>query len=226
MSFAKNMKNVSRRRPLKNDGVAREVPIGDLFKPPLSPALQHDADEPKYFDLTGTTVNPTSSGTLALATAITQGAGVSSREGDAVNLRAVDFRAYMFTGSTSGVDALRIVIFQWNQDTAVGTPAAADLLSAPLLGTAAAPVAHYNFSNARQHKISVLFDELVALTDSADGGVAVAFRKQLPIKSQIQFNAGTTTGAGHLYLALFTTNAGGAATTNMQYSLRTMFSDV
>lgn len=220
-----NRKNLAlQMRNLKRQEVAKEVAVKDLFKPPLNRNLIKDFNEPKFFD-TSASVSPFSGYVPLNVSLIPQGVTTSTRVGDAVSVKGIELHVSSRTNTaiTLGIP-LRVLLFQWNIDTAIGTPASTDLLAPAAPGTVFATVAPYNFAGMRLEKIAVLIDHLTYLPTSANGGFTKKWT--LPLSSSIRYGTSVTTGVGNYYVAFFTDAAVGApATVLLDYYARVIFDD-
>jgi hypothetical protein len=210
-------KGESRPRP-------HEVPVKDLFDPPVIRDTSVNEIDPKFAEASIISATANWSGTIQSAgsNAITQGVTSSQRVGDAVHVKGWDLRYRVFPNATA--DTVRVIGFIWNQSSGVAAPTVSDVLSASYLGAAYAPEAPYNFTAASNRKFSILFDNVHCMPPSGISSSAVAVHKRIPLNTEISFESAASTGSGHLYLVYIGTTAATGA--SMYAASRVFYSDV
>ena len=172
--------------------------------------------EPKIYQVVGTTFAPNNGTTPADCLAPAQGLGVSQRVTDELDLVGVDLRLYA-KSQGSAPYPLRVVLFQWNDDSAAG-------VAGPYVldyhGTTNAAVSAFTFESTRAGKLNILVDELLAV--SATDGAALV--RRVPLSARVRFNPATTTGTGKIYL-LLVTNIVGTTAVYVDYDVRVYYTD-
>lgn len=156
----------------------------------------HGESEPKRFfgTLTGTFYNAF---TPFQITNIAQGNTDTSRIGDTakpISIRlAITISRYIDT-------RVRVLVFHWKPDTAISTPT----LSQVLENTTYYAESEYKRDTEKDYKI--LHDKSYLLDSASRPNVIGDWESKLRI-GKMQFNAGATTGHGHIYIAIFSNDA-------------------
>ncbi len=170
--------------------------------------------EKKSFDTGfGSTVDNT--GVVGNLTLIPQGDTDSTRDGDAVKLLKIQLWAQ--AQYADATNALRLIIFRWNQDTSSAGPASiGDILQS------VSPYSPYNRDNERARKFDVIYDHLFALCNVGPGTEKVVLDKAM--KSIIAFQATSTAGTGHLFYGMVS-DSSAVPHVGMQFVFRTYYTD-
>lgn len=169
--------------------------------------------EKKSFDQGfGSTVDST--GTILKLTTITQGDTDSARDGDHIKLLSVEMRGQFNYADTT--NALRNIIFRWNQDDTSSTPTVGDILQS------SSPFSALNRDNERARKFDIIHDAFLVVANVGPGTVSDCFKKNM--KSIIAFQATASTGTGHLYQMLIS-DSGAATHPSFNSIFRTYFTD-
>lgn len=154
--------------------------------------------EHKVFDNTVGSTGISSGGSLyGPLTAPIQGTGDSQRVGDRITLKKMTFREAMVYGD--GTNHLRLIIFQWYQNSAVAAPLLTDILQ-----TTGNPIcSSINDTNMDGKKFKVLHDKVYNLTQNGANGASFSqiklYGRRIARKA-IQFNPGATSGFNHIYM--------------------------
>jgi hypothetical protein len=158
--------------------------------------------EKKYYDGNGT-VHVLNGGTLTDLAPLTQGDGVSNRDGDELTPQFFQMRASLqaptvYNGGTSASQGIlyRIMIIQWHNNTAADTPSLAELLE-----NATNPFSFYNRDYTKSYR--VLYENRGSLVNSAGNDDSIQHIDfTIPGKQmrKMTFNDSATTGEDHLYL--------------------------
>jgi len=164
---------------------------------------------------------------IGLATIITQGSTFTTRVGDQINLTSFQFKYKIWSDSTTFAalastdpwNAVRVIIFRWRSDTAIGgNPTMADILNT---GAADIITAVYNYDQKADYQI--LFDQTHAVTNMTvwNGSAAEVgpgpgtlfcspyhrlYGKKLG-KKKITYNANGTTNTDGIYLLVVSDSA-------------------
>lgn len=146
-------------------------------------------------------------------TLIPQGPGDSQREGDQVTLSSLDINYYVFQSLSSipMYQLIRVIVFQWNQDTVV--PSAAPTYDQILLIGANGGDATRNvicpYSHDYRHNFRILYDKWHTVTtanSSVANGNAVSpvinVRINKFMNPKIAFHGGGTNGRNHCYVMM------------------------
>jgi len=165
--------------------------------------------EVKYIDTTFNTQSCVSPGTILAVASPTQGVGQLQRIGDHVKLRAVEFNYGFYPGTAPYT--CRMILFQWNINSALTLPTALYVLDPLYNTTALAPFSPYSYPSTEQEKFNVIYDKTVEV--SVGKGNA-SFRELIPLGSRsIEFDVAATTATGNLYLLWISDAAAAAPTT-------------
>lgn len=174
--------------------------------------------ELKYVDLFNNS-SASSVGVMTLLTGgISQSTGQSGRVGDAVNLKSLEFNAYIEPGAST-TNCMRFVIFRWNNDTSITTPAVATILQ--VTTATYAPCSAYNFQSLSGGTFTVIDDVMLSF---ADAGETQCYRCVKDLQNmEIQFGPAVTTGRGHIYVLMISGRATTAPT--LDWYSRILYSD-
>lgn len=145
--------------------------------------------------------NVSSSGFLTILTnTISPGDGPTNREGASVMMKSLLVRYNLIGADTTNI--LRVIIFRWLDDTMPVVTSVLDVLSTSLIVWPTCPI---NFDNRK--KISVLYDQLHALTDTASNSSQV---EKLYIKRNLKINwkKDNSEDGGHIYLLAISDSTG------------------
>lgn len=173
--------------------------------------------EKKYFDV----VN---AGSLTNVTAINKFSGVpqgqndSQRIGDKLTLRNLQYTMEMSCADT--FNRIRITIIRWNRDDN------SDVVSAGRVYQNLGLSLHspFNFDSLRKGDFTILYDKVHNLVFGQSNTIKNV-KKLIKVKSGINFNAGGTTGEGHLY-SLLTSDSGAATHPAINEYTRITYTDM
>ncbi len=154
----------------------------------------------KNFVITDNAHSITNTATIFSLTDVTQGSTDIQRIGDKLNATTLDLR-YSFQSAASGntVQRARVLVFQWNNDTA---PTQADMI---LVTSGLETKAPYNTDRAAMYKI--MYDKTVTMGEPATGWQLSTglFRRKLKIPNKnMSFQAGSTTGQYKIWFLAIT----------------------
>ena len=160
----------------------------------------------KHLTLTSNAAAVPSAGAITELCLVPQGTLDVERVGDKINATSLDLR-YTVTGSAAGATTQRhrIVMFQWNNDSA---PVTADIL---ILAASLETKAEYNTDRAGMYKI--MFDRTVQVGIPANGWnlSSVPFRRKFKIpNADIKFQAGSTVGVNKIFILELSESASNA----------------
>lgn len=158
--------------------------------------------EHKYYNPTPLTnsavADPSVGATLGVITSVPQGLPDLSRDGDSLTMKNLFFRGniYSASGGTSESNIVRVIIFQWHQNTQSVTPSTASILSYIAAGQGvASPYVH---DQLKGKNYTIMYDRRFCVSDYGPG--CVQFKGNLvPKRKKIQFNGAGLTGTNHLY---------------------------
>lgn len=151
--------------------------------------------EKKHHTSTFSTSSVSSTATLTNISAVTQGDSDTSRDGDQIYLKNIDFRAYLTRADTSNL--VRLIVFQWRPSTQLATPTAATILENYAGDGTLDLVRHWNYDNKRNFK--VLYDRLITLNEDI-ANRTVKFNLNKSLIKKIQFDNGGTNHNNAVYV--------------------------
>jgi hypothetical protein len=159
----------------------------------------------------------TTAGSVTSLCDIVQGVAGNQRTGDSVRVKGVDLRvaAYHQAGSVQG--GLRFVLFAYNEDVAPGVGSVIQTT-----GSAAALVAPYYSDHVENNALNIIADFVYAGDSSPD---AFYYHRVFTGNWPISFNAGTTTGAGKLWLICISDAGLATNCANFQWWARVVYDD-
>lgn len=210
-------KAASRRvRKNKSPGGVGDTRISSVAGSFLHPTIhvKAPATEVKFVDTTVLGAVPVAGSITKLST-VAQGVGASQRIGDEAALRAISIRGYVAGAAAAVNSRLRVIVFQWNEDDALGAPVVGSIIQG-----GATVYAPYNYAAIRDSDFRVLFDRLFAVDPIAGPGTQSFFWEK-KIDGRLAFNAAVTTGSGMLYLLLISD----LATTSEGLTARVLYTD-
>lgn len=158
----------------------------------------HKDEETKYFDKVQSAITAIDySGTnISLLSGVTQGVGDSQRVGDKITLRALRLRLAV---AYNGLDAtIRVILFQYKQQTALHPAAVSELLTPGYVGTINA--AEAPFTHDYQGFYKPFYDKTVCITSVGPKLKYFDIKPSLKfLRKTIAYSAGTTDAYGHIY---------------------------
>jgi len=223
------MQSKSRTKP--------NVPLNALQKRQIRDMLRSE-NETKAFDTTTNSFTVSTAGSVAKLTTVTQGATQVTRVGDRLRKRQLDFKYQLQVGAVGLIAAadqyntVRVIVFQWLMDDGLAAPVVANILTTTPTNKS---LAMYNFDTDHDYKI--LYDRTHVLYNTpvwngaavqwahGDGGSFVNEKVvSLQLKGEIEFDAGSAFGTGHLY-ALFISDSAFAPNPSCEFVSRLLFED-
>lgn len=178
------------KRPRLNPGTKSQV------RALVKQALDSEIELKKH----DTTVDITASdtGTVVDLSNMIQDVGVGERVGQKVKPKSLDVRLSMIHADSTQV--IRLILFQWHQDTSVFTPGASVLLDPVALaaGSFGATTAPYNDTNRGLFRI--ISDRTFTSVTAADTAVVHWKRKFSPELRHIEYNDSSLEGTEKLWL--------------------------
>lgn len=172
--------------------------------------------EKKFFDVNnaGSVTNVTAINKLS---AVTQGQTDLQRIGDKLTLRNLQYKLEM--ACSDAFNRVRVTIIRWNRDDNSDVVTSARVYQALGLSLHSP----FNFDSLRKGDFTILYDKVHNMVLNQDTTIK-NINKRFKIKSSINFNAGGTTGEGHIY-SLLTSDSGVAAHPAINEYSRITFSD-
>lgn len=171
-------------------------------------------------------------------TAIGQGVTGATRVGDRCVLRSIPFsmNVYNNVGATANATTLsRIIIFQYKGDSSVaGKPSIVDLFNVSIANAGTTYGYHSAFDIDYTPLYHVLYDKRVltvgapAAYTSTPVDILKAWHGSVPLTRairEIDFQAGATTGANHLFLLVTSDSATIASNPSFTYNFDIRFTD-
>jgi len=194
----------------------------DLFKPrdiiraTRSPELKHlDVNSGGY--ISGVSY----AGTITALSAVGQGVAGNQRVGDAISVRGVHIQAAAYAQGSS--EFIRFIAFQWNMPSSIGAPTAANVLQN--VGVTAQTIAcPYDFTSAEQGRLNVLADFTLRAASSAS--TPDLHRVTWQGELTVNFDAGSTTASGQIYLLAISDAALAANAPVHQWWARLLYDDI
>jgi hypothetical protein len=206
---------VRRRKRVPKGG--RKSGVEDVLIP--HDKVQNRTPELKHLDTNsgGYIGGITTAGSITSISDIGQGAAGNQRVGDSVCIKGIDLRvaAYHQAGSVQG--GLRFILFAYNEDT---SPSVALILQGT--GSAAALVSPYYSDHVQNSGLNILADFVFAGDSSPD---AFYYHRVFTGSWPITYNAGTTTGAGKLFLIAISDAGLATNCANFQWWARVVYND-
>jgi hypothetical protein len=193
----------------------------------------------------GLSTTISNAGTFWQVTTLGQGLQGYARVGDRIDVHRIELN-YKITAPVGGLitaadvnDTVRVILFRWKMDDAADPPAVTKILSAPL-NAAHSDITQYNYNRDMQEKWSIIYDRThVVYNQPVYDGTNVVYKpgddhvycsgtlefkgKQCHGKS-INFNAGTNTGEGMIYM-LFVSDSSFVPHPSVVASLQVDFTD-
>jgi hypothetical protein len=213
----KSQKTPRNRRASQSAGIASVPSFSSLHKP-QNPILFKREVEVKTYDTIASAITPTWSHTPIDCFAPVQGINRAQRIGDEASLIGWELRASASATATPG--PLRVILWQYNDDTAGGAPALTDVLQTS--GALTTPIDSYQFNAQMQRELVILHDSLHYTTPTSERGIVVNVSGAF--QSRVRFNSTAVTGTGKLYLSLVGNAA--APGTTMTYYVRVFYTDL
>jgi len=175
--------------------------------------------ETKYFDQSQAQ-GAVNAGTITCVTDITRGTDVTQRIGNEVMLKEMQVRMSFTINANVNTSVIRYV---FAVDTmGVNAPSVGDVLESGLLSTGYTDIAPYYWDYRRRFKI--LHDDSVGLCKYANN--AYLFKHfTLPLGFRSSNIGASTTFKNHVYLIIVGAEANVLNISNVQYHLRTLFTD-
>jgi len=156
-------------------------------------------------------------------TAVVQGASDNTRVGDRLDMTSLDFMVnFKFESAVTAATTaatVRVILLQFLGDTSI-----AALTSAQVLQTIIFATTYQQPNHDFKPLIKVLYDKVRVINNGANNSTTFRGRVK-PSTKRLQFQNGTTSGRGHLYLLVVADNQdnlGGAVefwyTTRLNYT--------
>lgn len=124
-----------------------------------------------------------------------QGDAYNERIGDRIEPQSLRLRLGFISAGTTNM--IRLIVFRWKVDNNMDAPSPADLLVSGYVGTAMAPIAPILQTQTAKDNFTILMDKTVFLSETTRE--TFYLDKTIKLRGRIGFNAGATTGNGHLY---------------------------
>lgn len=183
--------------------------------------------EPKFFDTVQGFTQIDRGATITSLTLVPQGNAQSKRVGDELYAKHIELRLSSYFNSNAVIGnpqhSLRIIVFRWNIDTSIATPALGSIL-APLSASVNDFCAPYDWNAKRQGDFTILMDKMYNL---AEGALCPALNLRIPVKRRITYDPAATTGEGHIYILQIGDDVTGAHTPSIsvQWYARLLYTD-
>jgi len=197
----------------------KKTPVKQVFHPGPNRSLPVGA-ELKVSDAGSgpSLVSSSAAGAIYDLVALAQGLAATNRIGDSVTFKHM--RLCLF-GSGVGTVPLRIIVFQFNQDTAAGSPAVSDVLQT--FGTVMQYVNPIALDSAERGEIGVVLDQTIDFATSGTSGSLVTRTWDVALNTNASYNTGATTGYGKYYACVVSATTAAAA--NYAFTSRIAFTD-
>jgi len=155
----------------------------------------------KYYEIYSTTDTVSTTGQVVDISVITQGVGQLQRIADTVFVQRVDCRLSVNTANSDVFNLVRVIFFNWKVDSALSAPTIADILAF----TGSTPLVYGNFNFENRAMYGVWKDLTFNLSGTASNPTKnsqhyLEYSENMN-KKRIDFNLGSTSGTGKIYLA-------------------------
>jgi hypothetical protein len=194
--------------------------------------------ETKAFDTTSNSFTVSTAGSVLKLTTVTQGATQVTRVGDRLKKKLLSFKYSIQVGATGLIAAadqyntVRVIIFQWHMDDGLAAPVVANILTSTPTNKS---LAMYNYDTDHDYKIlydrshvvynTPIWNGAAVQWNHGDGGTFCNDKVQnIALKGDIEFDAGSSFGTGHLY-ALFISDSAFAPNPSCEFVSRLLFED-
>lgn len=174
----------------------------------------------KYFEKQYSATGVDYGGTVVSLTDVPQGDTDGDRDGDALQAKRLEIRAYVSAGDAFNI--VRVLLVKWHQNTALtgGSPTPGQIFQT--ITSVLAPQSPLVFDYVRARNFSVLRDWVVEV-DTYNPVATINDNVDLG-NYQLAFNAGTTTGTEKLFL-VFISDSAAAPNPSVQFYTRLYFND-
>lgn len=156
-------------------------------------------------------------GSIVDCSAITQGDTDITRDGDRVHTSEWTFRWHADVGDAT--NAVRVILFQWIPDSALGAPSVTDVVQTT--GSATAPMSYYSIDHVKNVKI--LYDRTVTVDTYHPIHMPPPVTMKKLGDKQMQFT-GATSRTNGLY-ALFISDSAASTHPSVVYYSTVRFTD-
>lgn len=204
-------KPFQRRRSIKAKPVTSRAGIARIAKQVFNRNVEW-----KIHDVTYAPTAVDTAGATQCLSLVTQGDTDLTRDGDALRASSLNLRVTVASGMTSvqvTKQAVRLVVVQWQGDSANDPPAVTDVLGDAF--------SQLNHNYAPQYR--VLADELF-LTDSYHATQGMNMKLKIPHQS-LQYRAGSTSHPQGIWLFMMSDIAAATQNPTLRFTSRLNFSD-
>jgi hypothetical protein len=174
--------------------------------------------ENKHFDV-NLSQNCTSSGTLNLVSAITQGVDDTQRLGNTLYLKTLFLTTKLVLSSNSTHDEIRLIVLIDRQG--YNTPAIFDIVEPALMGTSLSTISQYNHYYMSRFKI--LYDKTLKLSSGFSENLI--WRRTIPLRVASHYIGATTTFKNQIYVLHFSGQSNILAYPNISIGTRIIYTD-
>lgn len=174
--------------------------------------------EDKYFDVNTAPAAVDWNGTLSVLNPVTQGDGVSNRDGDELAMKSVWFQAQMTIAAGLASSTMRVILLY---DKAQTIGAVNQILS--VVGTASTVTSAYNFEYRNNY--IVLYDKTFIIDTINRATWQINKRIRLNKKTVFQGGGSSTIRTGGLRLLLISNQTAGVTTPAALTNSRLFFTD-
>jgi len=221
----------------KRAQMASGAPLNSLQKRQVRDMMRAEI-EVKAFDTTTNSFTVSTAGSVAKLTTVTQGVTRQTRVGDRLKKKQLAFKYSVQVGATGLIAAadqyntVRVIIFMWTQDDGLAAPVVANILTTTPTNKS---LAMYNYDTDHDYKIlydrshvvynTPLWNGAAVQWNHGDGGTFCNDRVMtIDLKGDIEFDADSSFGTGHIY-ALFISDSAFAPNPTCEFVSRLLFED-
>lgn len=201
---------------------SRGTPLNATQKRQVIRAIK-SKEELKFFDTVLSNASINLAGRTDVLTLIPQGVTDITRVGDYATLEDLELRFFFGTGDST--NELRIVLWQYFENTILQTPGSVVILEDGAAGVANTPEVNSQYQLPRKpNSYKILKDWTIDLSDQARPNGHFVYKHKFDVRKKINFNQAVTTGYNHVCLTILSDSAA-APNPSVTYTSRIRFTD-
>lgn len=195
-------------------------PLNATQKKQVARAIRN-AEEVKWLDTAVAAAGVDITGTTTVLTAAAQGDDFNERVGLKIKLQDVDVR--FFAGTGDSTNELRVIIWQYFENSVLQTPAKAIILENGASGAVAEVNSQYQLPRGK-NSYRILRDHVFNLSVEGNPNDYKHFKIPINTHREVNFNESATTGYNHLCLTVLS-DSGAATHPSVTWTCRVRYSD-
>lgn len=188
-------------RPGQNDQVSK-TRLKALVRQQVANELKAQ-DELKTYDVIYSTTASSAGQVLAVTSGIARGNLSSQRQGAQILVKYCQFRMWMSTNTTDIDDTVRVILFQWSDDT---TPTTAAVASTDILADIGTNPFLSAISRDNGRRMRILHDSMQTMSENGDFAKTLKVFSKVNSKASWKFNS-TNPENGQIYCAVISDSA-------------------